>query len=112
MDFTYDEEQQALREAVRGLVRKAYSDFEERRKAVLMSLSAVLGGLPLLLLFLVGGGQVIAGRLDIGAVYVFLNLSGNVSGVLGNLPGRIGGFRRFAANLARLQPNINLQGGR
>ncbi len=34
MDFTYDEEQQALREAVRGLVRKAYSDFEERRKAV------------------------------------------------------------------------------
>ena len=27
MDFTYDEEQQALREAVRGLVGKAYSDF-------------------------------------------------------------------------------------
>jgi alkylation response protein AidB-like acyl-CoA dehydrogenase len=34
MDFTYDEEQQALREAVRGLVGKAYSDFENRRKAV------------------------------------------------------------------------------
>lgn len=34
MDFTYDEEQQALREAVRGLARKAYSDFEDRRTAV------------------------------------------------------------------------------
>ncbi|KQW49096.1 acyl-CoA dehydrogenase [Nocardioides sp. Root1257] len=32
MDFTYDEEQQALREAVRGLVGKAYSDFENRRR--------------------------------------------------------------------------------
>ncbi|MBB6627156.1 acyl-CoA dehydrogenase family protein [Nocardioides sp. KIGAM211] len=34
MDFTYDDEQQALREAVRGLVGKAYSDFESRRQAV------------------------------------------------------------------------------
>ena len=34
MDFTYDEEQQALREAVRGLVGKSYSDFENRRRAV------------------------------------------------------------------------------
>ncbi|MEO5711671.1 MAG: acyl-CoA dehydrogenase family protein [Nocardioidaceae bacterium] len=34
MDFTYDDEQQALREAVRGLVGKSYSDFENRRKAV------------------------------------------------------------------------------
>ena len=34
MDFTYDEEQQALREAVRGLVGKAYSDFENRRRTV------------------------------------------------------------------------------
>jgi alkylation response protein AidB-like acyl-CoA dehydrogenase len=32
MDFTYDEEQQALREAVRGLVGKAYSDYENRRR--------------------------------------------------------------------------------
>jgi alkylation response protein AidB-like acyl-CoA dehydrogenase len=32
MDFEYDEEQQALREAVRGLVGKAYSDFENRRR--------------------------------------------------------------------------------
>lgn len=34
MDFNYDEEQQALREAVRGLVGKAYADFENRRRAV------------------------------------------------------------------------------
>ena len=34
MDFTYDEEQQALREAVRGLVGKAYADFENRRRTV------------------------------------------------------------------------------
>jgi alkylation response protein AidB-like acyl-CoA dehydrogenase len=34
MDFTYDEEQQALREAVRGLAGKAYSDFESRRRTV------------------------------------------------------------------------------
>jgi len=34
MDFTYDDEQQALREAVRGLVGKAYGDFENRRRTV------------------------------------------------------------------------------
>src|SRR4051812_6783968 len=34
MDFTYDEEQQALREAVRGLLGKAYSDFKNRRRVV------------------------------------------------------------------------------
>src|SRR6478735_8483632 len=34
MDFSYDEEQQALREAVRCLVGKAYSDFEARRQTV------------------------------------------------------------------------------
>ncbi|MEP7088952.1 MAG: acyl-CoA dehydrogenase family protein [Nocardioidaceae bacterium] len=34
MDFTYDEEQLALRDAVRGLVGRSYSDFERRRRAV------------------------------------------------------------------------------
>jgi alkylation response protein AidB-like acyl-CoA dehydrogenase len=34
MDFTYDDEQDALRDAVRGLVGKAYSDYENRRRAV------------------------------------------------------------------------------
>ena len=34
MDFTYDDEQQALREAVRGLLKGAYGDHEARRRAV------------------------------------------------------------------------------
>jgi alkylation response protein AidB-like acyl-CoA dehydrogenase len=34
MDFTLDEEQQALREAVRALLGKSYADFENRRRAV------------------------------------------------------------------------------
>ncbi|WP_205473977.1 acyl-CoA dehydrogenase family protein [Nocardioides sp. SYSU D00038] len=34
MDFTYDDEQVALRDAVRGLAGKAYSDFEQRRRTV------------------------------------------------------------------------------
>jgi alkylation response protein AidB-like acyl-CoA dehydrogenase len=34
MDFKYDDEQDALREAVRGLAGKAYSDYENRRTAV------------------------------------------------------------------------------
>ena len=33
MDFEYDDEQQALRDAVRGLLTKAYGDFEKRRTA-------------------------------------------------------------------------------
>jgi alkylation response protein AidB-like acyl-CoA dehydrogenase len=34
MDFTYDDEQKALREAVRALATKAYGSFEARRQAV------------------------------------------------------------------------------
>ncbi|WP_067434794.1 acyl-CoA dehydrogenase family protein [Nocardioides jensenii] len=34
MDFTYDDEQRALREAVRGLVGSTYGDFENRRRTV------------------------------------------------------------------------------
>jgi alkylation response protein AidB-like acyl-CoA dehydrogenase len=34
MNFTYDEEQQALREAVRGLVGRSYADYENRRRTV------------------------------------------------------------------------------
>ncbi len=34
MDFTYDSEQNDLREAVRGLLGRAYSDSEQRRKVV------------------------------------------------------------------------------
>ncbi|HEX5985501.1 MAG TPA: acyl-CoA dehydrogenase family protein, partial [Nocardioides sp.] len=34
MDFTYDEEQDALRGSVRSLLTKAYGDFERRRETV------------------------------------------------------------------------------
>lgn len=34
MDFNHDDEQHALREAVRGLLSKSYSDFESRRRTV------------------------------------------------------------------------------
>ena len=34
MDFTYDDEQQALREAVRGLLATTYADHETRRRTV------------------------------------------------------------------------------
>ena len=34
MDFTYDDEQQALRDAVRGLLAGAYADHEARRRTV------------------------------------------------------------------------------
>ena len=34
MDFTYDDEQQALREAVRGLLATAYADHDRRRRTV------------------------------------------------------------------------------
>lgn len=34
MDFTYDDEQQALREAVRGLLATAYADHDARRRMV------------------------------------------------------------------------------
>jgi hypothetical protein len=34
MDFTYDDEQQALREAVRSLLKAAYADHETRRRTV------------------------------------------------------------------------------
>jgi alkylation response protein AidB-like acyl-CoA dehydrogenase len=33
MDFAYDDEQEALRDAVRGLLGKTYADFENRRSA-------------------------------------------------------------------------------
>ncbi|WP_426246786.1 acyl-CoA dehydrogenase family protein [Nocardioides sp. LHG3406-4] len=75
MDFTYDDEQVALRDAVRGLVGAAYADFESRRKAVagdpgfdesLWSRMADMGllGLP----FAEEDGGVGAGPVEIGIV--------------------------------------------
>jgi len=81
---------------------------EERVRARLMSLSALLSCTPLLLLFWLGGAQVIRGTMSLGVLYVFINLSGNVSGVMMNIPGRIAQFRRFAANMQRLAPRVSV----
>ncbi len=82
----------------------------ERTRARLMSLSALLSNIPVLLLFLVGGRMTINGTLTVGTLYIFLNLSGNVSGVLMNMPGHIAAFRQFSANMKRLSPHIILAG--
>ena len=81
---------------------------EERIKAGLMSLSGFLSLIPLMLLFLLGGVQIYQGTLTLGTLYIFVNLSGNISGVMINMPGTIAGFRRFAINMERLQPMIKL----
>ena len=75
MDFTYDDEQVALRDAVRGLVGRTYADFETRRRAVaedpgfdekLWTRMAEMGllGLP----FAEEDGGVGAGPVEIGIV--------------------------------------------
>jgi alkylation response protein AidB-like acyl-CoA dehydrogenase len=75
VDFLYDDEQEALREAVRGLVGKSYGDYENRRRAVeedpgfdekLWTRMAEMGllGLP----FAEEDGGVGAGPVEIGIV--------------------------------------------
>ncbi|MCW2767050.1 MAG: acyl-CoA dehydrogenase domain protein, partial [Nocardioides sp.] len=75
MDFTYDDEQQALRDAVRGLVGKTYAEFETRRRTVaeepgfdeeLWARLAEMGilGLP----FAEADGGVGAGPVEVGIV--------------------------------------------
>ena len=80
----------------------------ERLRARLMSLSGLLSNIPLMLLFFVGGGMVINNILTIGTLYIFLNLSGNVSGVMMNMPGFIASFRQFSVNMKRLSPKVML----
>lgn len=80
----------------------------ERIRARLMSLSGLLSSVPLMLIFFVGGNMVINDILTFGTLYVFLNLSGNVSGVMMNMPGAIASFRQFSVNMKRLAPMISL----
>ena len=80
----------------------------ERTRARLMSLSALLSTIPLMLLFWVGGGMAIDGEITVGTLYIFLNISGNVSGVMMNMPGYIATFRQFSVNMKRLTLNISL----
>ena len=74
----------------------------EKKKALLMSISAVITNIPLLLIILIGGKLVIQGKLSLGELYVFISLSGNVSGILMNMPSFIMQFRIFGANLKKL----------
>jgi ABC-type bacteriocin/lantibiotic exporter with double-glycine peptidase domain len=78
----------------------------ERTKAWLMSLSGLLSILPMLLLIFIGGNMVIHSELTIGYLYIFLNLSGNVSGVLMNMPGHIAAFRQFLTNLKHMESHV------
>ena len=83
----------------------------ERLRARLMSLSGFLSNIPLLLLFFVGGGMVINNILTIGTLYIFMNLSGNISGVMMNTPNSIAAFRQFAVNMKRLSHKIIIDKG-
>lgn len=74
----------------------------EKRKALLMSISAIISSIPLMLTILIGGRQIIQGRMTIGQLYIFINLSGNVSGILMNMPSFIMQFRVFAGNIQKI----------
>lgn len=84
---------------------------KERVTAVLMSLSGVLSFVPLLILLGFGGAMVINGNISIGIFYIFINLSGNVSGFLQNMPGIYANFRRFEASIGRLEEKLVLNEG-
>lgn len=85
---------------------------QERTKAKLMSVSGMLSCIPLVLLMLVGGRMVFQGTLTIGMLYVFINLSGNVSGVMINISVHLANFRRFCGNLERVWESIETEGER
>lgn len=82
---------------------------KERIAAGLMSLSGLLSFIPLLLLLGIGGVMVMKGEITIGVFYIFINLSGNVSGFLQNMPNIYAGFRRFGAAVGRLESKLILE---
>lgn len=100
---------------IKGAMSENLSEWEntnvkkEKVTARLMSLSGVLSFIPLLLLFVFGGGMVITGEISIGIFYIFINLSGNVSGFLQNMPGIYANFRRFGASVGRVEEKLVLK---
>lgn len=74
----------------------------ERKKAVLMSLSALMTCIPLLLTILIGGWLIIQNKMTVGELYIFINLSGNVSGILMNMPAFIMQLRVFTGNVRKI----------
>ena len=82
---------------------------KEWTTARLMSLSGVLSFLPVILLLGFGGFMVINGEISVGIFYIFINLSGNVSGFLQNMPGIYANFRQFSASVGRLEGKLVLE---
>ncbi|WP_270495157.1 ABC transporter transmembrane domain-containing protein [Eisenbergiella porci] len=80
----------------------------EKTAAELMSLSALLSSIPVLLLLLLGGYLTQKQVITTGTLYLFLNLSGNVTGIMMNMPGHIAAFRKFKAHMERLEPHISM----
>ncbi len=97
---------------IQGAVKENLSEWEnasikkEQTSARLMSFSGVLSFVPLLLLLGFGGAMVIQEEISLGMFYIFINLSGNVSGFLQNMPGIYAGFRRFSASVDRLEGKL------
>lgn len=89
----------------------ANSMHEERIRAKLMSLSALLSTLPLMLTLFFGGHFVLSEKITLGTLYVFINLSGNVFGVLMNMPQYLAGYRRFIMNLNRMDKRLTAHKG-
>lgn len=82
---------------------------KEKVSAGLMSLSGVLSFVPLLLLLGFGGFMVVNGEISIGIFYIFINLSGNVTGFLQNMPNIYARFRGFSASVGRLEKKLVLK---
>ncbi len=97
---------------IKGSMEEALSQWgkaavkKERITAKLMSLSGVLSFVPLLLLLGSGGAMVIHGEISLGTFYIFINLSGSISGFLQNMPGIYASFRRFRASADRLEGKL------
>ena len=97
---------------IQGAVKENLSEWgnasikKEQTSARLMSFSGVLSFVPLLLLLGFGGAMVIQEEISLGTFYIFINLSGNVSGFLQNMPGIYAGFRRFSASVDRLEGKL------
>ena len=85
---------------------------QERTKAKLMSVSGMLSCIPLALLMLAGGRMILQGTLTIGTLYMFTNLSGNVSGVMINISTHLANFQRFCGNLERVWESMETEGER
>lgn len=83
---------------------------QEATKAKLMSVSGMLSCIPLALLMLVGGRMIFKGTLTIGVLYVFINLSGNVSGAMINISVHLANFRRFCGCLERVWEYMETKG--